>query len=371
MTSDFFPCVVIGAGVVGISVARELAGRGLDVLVLEAGDRIGEETSSRNSEVIHAGIYYPTDSLKARLCLEGRELLYDYCARREIPHRRCGKLIVATDVSQEPALQAIARQAEANGVTDLRWLDGAEARALEPDIRAQSALLSPSTGIIDSHRLMLSLRADAEASGALFVMRAPVLGGEVTEQGIVLDVGGTDPCRLRVDWLVNAAGLGACDLAARLRGFPRDRVPRAYFAKGNYFALRGRSRFQRLIYPIPEPGGLGVHITLDLAGQVRFGPDVEWVDRPDYQLDESRARNFYQSIRRYWPGLPDEALVPAYVGVRPKISGPQEPAADFLIQGPRDHGIKGLVNLFGIESPGLTSCLALARETAARLLAAP
>src|SRR5690606_16765996 len=311
MRIDHFPCAVIGAGVVGISVARELARRGLEVLVLESADCIGSETSSRNSEVIHAGIYYPPGSLKARLCVEGKQRLYDYCEQRGIPHQRCGKLIVACDDGQLDSLRQIDVQACANGVTDLVWLNQAQVRELEPEVRASHALYSPSTGIIDSHQLMLSLQGEAEAAGAVFVLRAPVLAGQIGPDGIDLHIGGEEGCILRVRYLVNAAGLAAPAVASSLRGFPAAQVPRAYFAKGNYFSVSGKSPFRHLVYPVPEPGGLGIHVTRDLAGQVRFGPDVEWADRPDYQMDPTRGELFYAAIRRYWPGLPDGALTPA------------------------------------------------------------
>lgn len=363
-----YPCAVIGAGVVGLAVARELALRGMEVIVLEAEELIGSHTSSRNSEVIHAGIYYPVGSLKARLCVRGRELLYRYCEERQLPHRRCGKLIVSTDEAQVVELAALQAKAHANGVHDLEWLDARQVAELEPEVRAVAGLLSPSTGILDSHQLMLSLQGEAEAAGALVALNSPVVAGQLNEQGVLLEIGGASPSRLQVRYLINATGLWAPQLAGRLQGFPQSMVPTAHFAKGHYFSLAARAPFQRLVYPIPEPGGLGVHVTLDMAGQVRFGPDVEWVAAIDYQVDAARGERFYEAIRRYWPGLPDGALQPAYAGIRPKISGPGESAADFLIQGPAEHGIPRLVNLFGIESPGLTSCLALAQDVADRLV---
>ncbi|MBF0093190.1 MAG: NAD(P)/FAD-dependent oxidoreductase [Alphaproteobacteria bacterium] len=359
---DRIECAVIGAGVVGLSVARALALAGREVVVLEAADAIGTGTSSRNSEVVHAGIYYPQDSLKARLCVEGRKALYRYCEARSIPHRRCGKLIVATDGEQVPALRALADKGRANGVDDLVWLSGEEAWAMEPALRCVAALHSPSTGIIDSHALMLSIEGEAESLGAVIAFRSPVRGAAVGGE-IVLEVGGQETelsCRV----VVNSAGLWAPDLARRFRGLDPALVPPAFLAKGNYFTLSGRAPFTRLIYPIPEPGGLGVHLTLDLGGQARFGPDVQWVEDIDYGVDPERGRGFAAEIRRYWPGIEDGALQPGYSGIRPKISGPGEAARDFMIQGPADHGVPGLVNLFGIESPGLTSCLALGEYVA-------
>lgn len=360
-------CVVIGAGVVGLAVARALALQGREVLVLEAAGQIGTETSSRNSEVIHAGLYYPTGSLKARLCVAGKQALYAYCQERGIPHRRCGKLIVATQEAQRPALAALAQQAQANGVTDLVWLTPAESSQREPAVRCVAALLSPSTGIIDSHALMLSYQGDAERAGALFAFHSPVSGGAVTAQGIVLEVGGAEPMQLLAQSVVNSAGLYAGSVAASLRGLPPASIPPSYYAKGNYYTLAGRSPFNGLIYPLPEAAGLGVHVTLDLAGQARFGPDVEWIEQIDYRVDPRRAEVFYHEVRRYWPDLPDGALQPAYAGIRPKLHGPGQPAADFVIQGPLAHGVPGLVNLYGIESPGLTAALAIAGQVAALL----
>ncbi|AWK88063.1 NAD(P)/FAD-dependent oxidoreductase [Azospirillum thermophilum] len=378
---DRVECVVVGAGVVGLAVARRLAQAGREVVILEAADAIGTGTSSRNSEVVHAGIYYPTGSIRARLCVAGREALYAYCRDHGVEHRRLGKLIVATDEAQLPRLEAIRRQAAANGVDDLYRIDGAEARALEPNLRCVAALVSPSTGIIDSHGLMLALLGDAEAAGAALALLSPLLRAEATEDGFLLEVGGAEPMRLGCRTLVNAAGLGSWAVARAIAGFPAEQVPPRVLAKGNYYALaQGRSPFSRLVYPVPEDGGLGVHLTLDLAGQARFGPDVEWLDdsalpadtpadhaRIDYAVDPRRADSFYGSVRAYWPGLPDGALVPAYAGVRPKLSGRGQPQADFLLQGRQAHGIAGLVNLFGIESPGLTSCLAIAGEVAGLL----
>jgi L-2-hydroxyglutarate oxidase LhgO len=352
--------IVIGAGVVGIAVARALALAGREVIVLEAAEAIGTETSSRNSEVIHAGIYYPHGSLMARLCVQGKWMLYEFCRSRGVPHRNCGKLIVATDAAEAERLGAIAAAAAANGVDDLRRLSAAEARALEPALACTAALLSPSTGIVDSHSLMLALQGEAEAAGAIFVFRSPVLHGRASGEGIELEVGGAERMALRAALVVNAAGLHAPDVARAIAGMPTQLVPTPYYAKGNYFTLSGRSPFSRLIYPVPVPGGLGTHLTLDLAGQARFGPDVEWVDHIDYRVDPARAEGFYAAIRRYWPGLPEGALQPGYAGIRPKIVPPAVARQDFVVQGPAAHGVPGLVHLFGIESPGLTAALALA-----------
>lgn len=360
-------CVVAGAGVVGLAIARELALRGREVIVLEAAEAIGTGISARSSEVIHAGIYYPPDSLKARLCIEGRRLLYPFLAEHGIPHRRVGKLLVASQASQLPALEKLAATAAANGVDDLERLDTTAVHALEPALRAEAALLSPSTGILDSHGLMLALRGEAEAQGAMIAFRSPVTGGSLRDGEMAIEAGGETPMALACRSFVNATGLGAQDLAKSLKGFPPPRIPPRHLAKGNYFVLAGRSPFRHLVYPVPEAAGLGIHLTLDLGGQARFGPDVEWVEREDYAVDPARAISFAEAIRRYWPELPDGGLQPGYAGIRPKIQAPHEPAADFAIQGPETHGIPGLVNLFGIESPGLTACLAIARHVAALL----
>jgi len=362
-------CAVIGAGVIGLAVARALAARGREVLILEAEGAFGTGISARNSEVIHAGIYYPVGSLKARLCVAGRNRLYTYCAERGIAHRRCGKLIVAGDEAQRGQLARIAAGAAANGVDDLRLLSRDDARALEPALECSAALLSPSTGIIDGHALMLSLLGDAERDGAVLALNSPVSGGRRGEGGIVLEVGaaGSETMPLHAAAVVNCAGLGAQAVARGLVGLPAATVPPLHYAKGNYYALAGRAPFSRLIYPVPEAAGLGVHLTLDLGGQARFGPDVEWVDRIDYGVDPRRADAFYAEVRRYWPQLPDGALLPAYAGIRPKPHAPGQAACDFLISGPADHGIPGLVNLYGIESPGLTASLALADQVADRL----
>ena len=369
---DRVDAVVIGAGVVGLAVARALAlsprFAGGQLLVIEAADAIGTGTSSRNSEVIHAGIYYPQGSLKARLCVRGRQLLYAYCAERGVAHRRCGKLIVATEAQQCDLLRTIAAKAAANGVDDLRWLEAPQAQALEPALRCSAALLSPQTGIIDSHAFMLALQGDFENVGGIVALHGALARAECGGQGTVLHM--ADGSVLHSPVVVNAAGLSAPDLARRFEGMPAGLVPQAHYAKGNYFTLAGRAPFSRLIYPVPEAAGLGVHLTLDLAGQAKFGPDVQWVDSPaDLQVDPRRGDAFYAEVRRYWPGLPDGALQPGYAGIRPKISGPKEPAADFMILGPAEHGVPGLVHLLGIESPGLTSSLALADEVVARLQA--
>ena len=369
---DRVEAVVVGAGVVGLAVGRELARRGLEVLVLEAENTLGTGVSSRNSEVIHAGLYDVPGSLKARLCVAGREALYPYCESRGVPHRRCGKLVAATSAAQVEALRVIERRALENGVSGLRWLSGAQAIEIEPALQCEAALLSTVTGIIDSHALMLAYLGDLEAGGGALAVQSPLMSAQATPEGFVLQVGGAIATEIACDRLVNAAGLQAPALARRIVGLDPATVPQAHFAKGNYFSLTGRSPFSHLIYPVPEPGGLGVHLTLDLAGQARFGPDVEWLPQAhpeaiDYAVDPTRSERFYAAIRRYWPGLREGALAPAYSGVRPKLQGPGEPASDFMVQGPADHGVPGLLNLFGIESPGLTASLAIAELAAQRL----
>lgn len=367
---DKVDVVVVGAGVVGLAVARALALRGREVLVLEREGGIGMGTSSRNSEVIHAGIYYSAGSLKARLCVQGRDMLYAYCGERGIAHHRCGKLIVAHTASQVAGLPGVLARARANGVDDLVLLTAGEALALEPQLQCEAALLSPSTGIVDSHGLMLALHGDLENAGGTVVCHSTVEAVEVNDDGFL--VGTSDGARLHAVTLINAAGLQACGLARRIEGLPSVHVPKPWYAKGNYFTLAGRSPFERLIYPAPEPdqhlAGLGVHLTLDLGGQAKFGPDVEWVDNPDdLTVDPARGEGFYAAVRRYWHALPDAALLPGYAGMRPKISGPDEAAADFRIDGPAVHGVPGLVNLLGIESPGLTSSLAIGEHVAGLL----
>jgi len=347
--------VVAGAGVVGLAVARALAMAGREVIVLEKEDAIGTGISSRNSEVIHAGIYYPKNSLMARFCVAGRRALYEFCASHGVPHKRCGKLIVACDEPERERLNGIAQRAHDNGVEDLRVLSATEAKALEPNLTSTGALLSPSTGIIDSHALMLAYLGEAEDHGASLALGTPVKRIAATSNGLSVFTGGDNPMQLDCKLFVNAAGLYA---------MPRDKIPTEYYAKGNYYSLVGRSPFTRLIYPVPVPGGLGVHITLDLAGQARFGPDVEWIERIDYTVDPRRADSFYAAVRRYWPALKDGALIPAYAGIRPKIVPPGAPGQDFVIQTQAEHGVAGLVNLFGIESPGLTSSLAIGEHVA-------
>jgi L-2-hydroxyglutarate oxidase LhgO len=364
---DEVEAVVVGAGVIGLAAARALALAGHEVVVLERAYTIGFETSSRNSEVIHGGLYYPQGSLKATACVEGRERLYAYCAEHGVPHARLGKLIVATEEAEIPGVEKIDAAARANGVDNLEWLSASEAQRLEPELNCVAALLSPSTGIIDSHALMLSYQGEAEAAGAFVAFRSPVLAGRVRGDGFELEVGGDQPTTIRCRILVNAASLLAPALAQAIEGVPPESVPPAYFCRGVYFTLSGRSPFRRLIYPVPVPGGLGVHITLDLAGQARFGPDVEWIEGIDYAVDPRRGDAFYAAVRRYWPGLRDGALQPGYAGIRPKISSPTEPAADFVVQGPQTHRVPGLVNLYGIESPGLTASLPLADEVLRKL----
>jgi L-2-hydroxyglutarate oxidase LhgO len=361
---DRIECVVIGAGVVGLAIARALAARGREVIVLEAGEAIGTATSSRNSEVIHAGLYYPRGSLKAVLCVRGREMLYAYCESRGVPYRRCGKLLVATARNQLPQLAAIEHKAHENGVTGLTRISGADARAMEPKLQCVEAVLSPDTGIIDSHQYMLALEGDAERDGATLAFHTPVVDIDARDGVFVVETGGEAPLKFQAACVINSAGLFANKLALGIRGLDARHVPPLYFAKGNYFSVSGRTPFDRLIYPLPNEAGLGVHLTIDLGGQAKFGPDVEWMQSIDYRVDPERANSFYAAIREYWPELPDNALQPAYAGIRPKLSGPGQPAADFIIQGKAAHGVPGLVNLFGIESPGLTASLAIGEKVA-------
>ena len=369
---DQVDTLVVGAGVVGLAIARELSMAGREVVIAERGERFGEATSARNSEVSHAGLYYPPGSSKAHLCVDGRRRLYEYCAQRGVAHRRCGKLIVAAGVDQSPELEKIENRALAAGVDDLRWLTGAQASALEPALHCRTALISPSTGIVDSHGLMLALLGEAEDHGAMLAVMSEARSVEPVADGFCVHLAAAgELLELQCRELVVAAGLGAPALAARIEGYPQERLPRSYLAKGNYFSLAGRCPFSRLIYPIPNEAGLGVHLTLDLAGQGRFGPDVEWVDVEDYRVDPARGERFYAEIREYWPGLPDGALLPGYAGIRPKLAGPDDAARDFVIDGPAEHGLAGLVTLMGIESPGLTACLAIARRVRGKLDGSP
>ena len=368
-------CVVVGAGVVGLAVARALALAGREVVIVEATGAIGTGVSSRNSEVVHAGLYYAPGSLRARLCVRGRQLLYDYCTQRHIGHRRCGKLVVATEAAQEATLQEIARTAVANGVAGddaLVWLSSAQARAMEPVLRCTAALWSPASGIVDSHGLMTALLGDAQNAGALLALASPFQQARRNADGWVLQTGGAEGFELQARWLINCAGLHAQGVAAAMQGFPAAAVPTLYLAKGNYFSLSGKAPFSHLIYPTPVDGGLGVHMTLDLAGQAKFGPDVQWLPGValadvDYAVDPARAEAFEADVRRFWPGLPAGGLMPAYSGLRPKLAPRGQPAADFQITGPAEHGCAGVVQLFGIESPGLTASLAIGEHVAGLL----
>lgn len=359
-TALVFDAVVVGAGVVGLAIARALALTGRHTVLLEAEPLFGSGISSRNSEVIHAGMYYKPGSLKARLCVEGNRALYAYCEQRNIDARRLGKLIVAVEPGEIAALQRYAGYAKSNGVPDLHWLDQGAVHALEPELNAVAALYSASTGIIDSHALMSAMLFDFEQAGGIYVANSPVVGGHMNSGQIVLAVGGRDPCCIAAPQVFNAAGMGAQRVAASISDFPKEHVPGLYFAIGHYFSLKGASPFHHLVYPVAVAGGLGVHLTLDLAGQARFGPDIAWRETEDYHFDDAHQGEFYQAIRRYWPGLRDHALLPGYTGIRPKLYGPACPDQDFMISGSAQHGVAGLVNLFGIESPGLTASLALA-----------
>ncbi|MDP4022635.1 NAD(P)/FAD-dependent oxidoreductase [Methylobacterium sp. NEAU 140] len=362
--------LVVGAGVVGLAIGRSLALRGHAVVVAETEGAFGTGVSSRSSEVIHAGMYYPTGSLRARHCVDGARRLYNLCESHGVPHRACGKLIVAADEAEADKIAAIRAQGEANGVRGLELLDGAAARRLEPNLACALALHSPRTGIVDSHALMLALLGEIEDQGGALALRSPVEALSRRDGQWQARLGGAEPGAIAFDAVVNAAGFGAPGLAARTEDYPAERVPRLHLARGNYFGCTGKPAFSRLIYPAPRiDGGLGIHLTLDLNGRTRFGPDVEWVEAPDYRVDSGRAEAFYGAIRRYWPALPDGALYPDYAGLRPKLTGPGEPAADFRVEGPAEHGLPGLVHLFGIESPGLTSSLSLAEDVADRLAA--
>jgi L-2-hydroxyglutarate oxidase LhgO len=359
--------IIVGAGVVGLALARELAQKGSEVLLLEAESAVGSITSSRNSGVIHAGIYYHPGSLKARLCVEGRDRLYAYAKERGIPHKRCGKLIVATDESQIAGLKEWQSIGEKNGVAGLRMISAAEAKAMEPEVACVAALHSPDTGIIDVHHYLLALLGDAETSGVMLALHAPVLSGRVTDDGFILSVGGEQAMDVSCRVLINAAGLGAQELARNIQGVDAKTIPPQVLAKGNYFSLTGKQPFTRLIYPLPVLGSSGLHATCDLAGRVRFGPDVEWVDAIDYRVDPARQPKFEEAIRRYWPGLPDGALQPDYAGIRPKLAKASPHDTDFMIQDASVHRVPNLIHLYGIESPGLTSSLAIAAEVARRL----
>jgi L-2-hydroxyglutarate oxidase LhgO len=360
--------VVVGAGVIGLAVARALALKGFAPIILEKASHFGSETSSRNSEVIHAGIYYPDGSLKAALCVEGRERLYAYCRERNVPPRHCGKIIFAHSSDQSGALEQIQQAAASAGVEDLRPLDATAVRALEPALQAAEALLSPSTGIVDSHSLMQAFLADAENLGAVLVCNTEVSRITRGDGGWRVHIAGEDGPTVETPILVNCAGLGANALAARTEGLEAVHAPALHYARGVYFTYAGRTPFSRLIYPVPEPGGLGTHLTLDLSGGARFGPDVEWIDGVDYTVDPGRHAKFAAAAQRIWPQLDPAKLHPGYAGVRPKLSAQGEPAADFLISGPQDHGLDGLLNLFGIESPGLTSSMAIADRAVAKLV---
>jgi len=365
--SERVDVAVVGAGVVGLAIARALAQAGREVLILEAERTFGSHTSSRNSEVIHAGIYYPSGSMKARSCVRGKGLLYEYCAQNDVPHRRIGKLVIASRDDEVPALERLKAQAEANGVGDLEWLEASRVAELEPAVRAVRGLFSPSSGIVDSHAVMAAFLRDAREAGAELVVGSPVVSGAVASAGIELAIGGAEPSSILCNAVVNSAGLFAQRVAHSLRGVPEPSIPGSYYAKGHYFTLAGKSPFSHLVYPIPVPGGLGVHVTLDLAGQVRFGPDVSWLDAVDYAFDEGRAEAFYAAVRAYFPELRDGALTPGYTGIRPKLLPAGSPFQDFVMQGSLDHGVPGLVQLYGIESPGLTASLALAEDVRALL----
>jgi L-2-hydroxyglutarate oxidase LhgO len=359
--------LVVGAGVVGLAIARAAAIAGHEVILAEAADAIGTGTSSRNSEVIHAGLYYPTGSKRAYHCPRARRMLYEFCTSHGVPHRKCGKLVVATNDNEIKRIEEIFKQSQINGCENVELIDVAAAKRLEPDVACLAAMLSPETGIIDSHRYMLALRGDLEDHGGAVALNTPIERVVQVPDGWAVHFGGADPQSITVDAVVNAAGLGAQKLAHATEGYPQERVPKLVLAKGNYFAYSGRPVFSRLVYPVPIPGGLGVHVVLDMAGRMRFGPDVEWIEHENYDVDAARSAAFYARIRAYWPGLPDNSLVPDYAGIRPKLTGQGEAAVDFMIDAPQDHGVPWLVQLFGIESPGLTSALSLGEEVAGYL----
>lgn len=362
MATDVIDVLVVGAGVVGLAVARRMALAGQQVMIVERAAAFGMETSSRNSEVIHAGIYYAPGSLKAELCIEGKEMLYDFCDSRGVAYRRCGKLVVATSAAQRADLERIRDNAERSGMTELVWLDGARVHEMEPDILCNVALFSPSTGIIDSHGYMLALLGEAETHGAMLVCNTEIVGIDRVADGWAVRIAGEADPVVSARTVINCAGLGANALARHIEGLDPVRVPQLRYAKGCYFTYGAKTNFRHLIYPVPEPGGLGTHLTLDLGGQARFGPDVEWVDEINYDVPESRRDKFAVAVGQFWPNVDSSQLQPAYAGIRPKLSGPGEPNADFVLSGPADHGLEGIINLFGIESPGLTSSLALAER---------
>ncbi|MBU3565770.1 NAD(P)/FAD-dependent oxidoreductase [Polynucleobacter sp. MWH-HuK1] len=367
---DRVDCVVIGAGVIGLAVAREMALQGRETILLERESAFGTISSARNSEVIHAGIYYPKDSLKAKLCVEGNRMLYEYCRTHHVATQPYGKLIVASDESQLDDLQAILYKAQQNNVPEIKMITGEQAKSMEPELNCSAAVLSASTGIVDSHGFMLSLLGGFEDAGGMVAYQSPLISakplGANAQDGFELEIGGADVMKIQTKLLINCTGMSAPAIAKKIEGLAKEQIPKAYFAKGNYFSLSGKSPFKHLIYPIPEPGGLGVHLTLDMGGQAKFGPDVEWLEideenQIDYTVNPKRGDGFYEAVRKYWPGLKDNALQPDYSGVRAKIVPPNAPAGDFCFNTPRDHGIEGLFNLYGFESPGLTSSLAIAK----------
>lgn len=367
---DRVDCVVIGAGVIGLAVAREMALQGRETILLERESAFGTISSARNSEVIHAGIYYPKDSLKARLCVEGNRMLYEYCRTHHVATQPYGKLIVASDDSQLDDLQAILYKAQQNNVPEIKMITGEQAKSMEPELQCSAAVLSASTGIVDSHGFMLSLLGGFEDAGGMIAYQSPLISakpmGSKAQDGFELEIGGSDAMKIQTKLLINCAGMSAPAIAKKIEGLAQEQIPKAYFAKGNYFSLSGKSPFKHLIYPIPEPGGLGVHLTLDMGGQAKFGPDVEWLEiddenQIDYTVNPKRGESFYAAVRKYWPGLKDNALQPDYSGVRAKIVPPNVPAGDFCFNTPKDHGLEGLFNLYGFESPGLTSSLAIAK----------